>query len=130
MSGGMGKGRIPLTPTRPVVFPNIMSGLSSVREIKIKQYKQPEMLKSCKDLQGSDECCSHYVAITRTGTLGTSGTPRNKKSPAHIGFNLYLQGFFAIGGERGIRTPGTPFQAYNGLAIRRFQPLSHLSQGW
>ena len=31
------------------------------------------------------------------------------------------------GGERGIRTPGTPFEAYNRLAGDRFQPLSHLS---
>ena len=31
------------------------------------------------------------------------------------------------GGERGIRTPGTPFGAYNRLAGDRFQPLSHLS---
>lgn len=31
------------------------------------------------------------------------------------------------GGERGIRTLGTN-NSYNGLAIRRFRPLSHLSQ--
>ena len=30
-------------------------------------------------------------------------------------------------GERGIRTLGTN-NSYNGLAIRRFSPLSHLSQ--
>src|SRR6266446_3660360 len=31
------------------------------------------------------------------------------------------------GGEGGIRTPGTRFSAYNGLANRRIQPLCHLS---
>src|SRR5262245_19707327 len=33
----------------------------------------------------------------------------------------------AVGGERGIRTLGTGFNPYNGLANRRFRPLSHLS---
>ncbi len=32
-----------------------------------------------------------------------------------------------FGGERGIRTPDTTFQSYNGLANRRLQPLGHLS---
>ncbi|YP_398843.1 hypothetical protein NitoCp007 (chloroplast) [Nicotiana tomentosiformis] len=32
-----------------------------------------------------------------------------------------------INGKRGIRTLGT-INSYNGLAIRRFSPLSHLSQ--
>lgn len=32
-----------------------------------------------------------------------------------------------IGGEAGIRTRGTEYIPYNGLAIRRFRPLSHLS---
>src|SRR5215470_395957 len=31
------------------------------------------------------------------------------------------------GGEGGIRTPGTSFSSYNGLANRRIQPLCHLS---
>ena len=31
------------------------------------------------------------------------------------------------GGEGGIRTPGTGFSPYNGLANRRIQPLCHLS---
>ena len=31
------------------------------------------------------------------------------------------------GGEGGIRTPGTGFGPYNGLANRRLQPLGHLS---
>ena len=31
------------------------------------------------------------------------------------------------GGEGGIRTPGTGFSQYNGLANRRIQPLCHLS---
>ena len=31
-------------------------------------------------------------------------------------------------GERGIRTLGTGINQYNGLANRRFRPLSHLSQ--
>ena len=31
------------------------------------------------------------------------------------------------GGEGGIRTPGTSFGSYNGLANRRLQPLGHLS---
>jgi hypothetical protein len=30
-------------------------------------------------------------------------------------------------GERGIRTPGTGVNPYNGLANRRLQPLGHLS---
>ena len=30
-------------------------------------------------------------------------------------------------GEGGIRTPGAPLKTLNGLANRRFQPLSHLS---
>jgi hypothetical protein len=32
------------------------------------------------------------------------------------------------GGTGGIRTPGTIFTPYNGLANRRFQPLSHRSK--
>ncbi len=32
------------------------------------------------------------------------------------------------GGERGIRTPGRVLKPYNGLANRRFRPLSHLSR--
>ena len=32
-----------------------------------------------------------------------------------------------INGEAGIRTRGTGITPYNGLANRRFQPLSHLS---
>ena len=31
------------------------------------------------------------------------------------------------GGEGGIRTPGTSFSSYNGLANRRIRPLCHLS---
>ena len=31
-------------------------------------------------------------------------------------------------GEGGIRTPGTGLNPYNGLANRRFKPLSHLSK--
>src|SRR5208337_5697183 len=34
---------------------------------------------------------------------------------------------FRNGGEGGIRTPGTGFSPYNGLANRRLQPLGHLS---
>src|ERR1700758_79625 len=34
------------------------------------------------------------------------------------------------GGEGGIRTPGTSFSSYNGLANRRLQPLGHLSSVW
>jgi hypothetical protein len=34
------------------------------------------------------------------------------------------------GGEGGIRTPGTGFSQYNGLANRRIQPLCHLSDVW
>ena len=33
------------------------------------------------------------------------------------------------GGEGGIRTLGTGFNQYNGLANRRFRPLSHLTVG-
>ncbi len=36
-------------------------------------------------------------------------------------------GKFKSGGEGGIRTPGTGFSQYNGLANRRLQPLGHLS---
>ena len=36
---------------------------------------------------------------------------------------------FSCGGEGGIRTPGTSFGSYNGLANRRLQPLGHLSAG-
>ena len=32
-----------------------------------------------------------------------------------------------IGGEAGIRTLGTGFSPYNGLANRRLQPLGHLT---
>ncbi len=35
--------------------------------------------------------------------------------------------FEQSGGEGGIRTPGTGFSPYNGLANRRLQPLGHLS---
>jgi alkylhydroperoxidase/carboxymuconolactone decarboxylase family protein YurZ len=34
------------------------------------------------------------------------------------------------GGEGGIRTPGTGFSQYNGLANRSIQPLCHLSAEW
>ncbi len=34
---------------------------------------------------------------------------------------------FPFNGEGGIRTRGTRMNPYNGLANRRFQPLSHLS---
>jgi hypothetical protein len=33
----------------------------------------------------------------------------------------------SIGGEAGIRTLGTGFSPYNGLANRRLQPLGHLT---
>ena len=36
-------------------------------------------------------------------------------------------GWEISGGEGGIRTPGTSFSSYNGLANRRIQPLCHLS---
>ena len=32
-----------------------------------------------------------------------------------------------VGGEAGIRTLGTTLRSYNGLANRRFRPLSHLT---
>src|SRR3954454_13448429 len=32
-----------------------------------------------------------------------------------------------VGGEAGIRTLGTTFRSYNGLANRRLQPLGHLT---
>ena len=32
-----------------------------------------------------------------------------------------------LGGEAGIRTLGTAFRPYNGLANRRLQPLGHLT---
>src|SRR3974390_3366939 len=35
--------------------------------------------------------------------------------------------FARTGGERGIRTLGTGFSPYNGLANRRLQPLGHLT---
>ena len=37
------------------------------------------------------------------------------------------RGFSGDNGEVGIRTRGTAMKPYNGLANRRFQPLSHLS---
>lgn len=40
--------------------------------------------------------------------------------------NDFTGNIFFINGERGIRTLGT-FESYNGLAICRFRPLSHLS---
>ena len=33
----------------------------------------------------------------------------------------------SVGGEAGIRTLGTGLSPYNGLANRRFRPLSHLT---
>jgi hypothetical protein len=39
-----------------------------------------------------------------------------------------LAGFLRIGGVGGIRTLGTAFQPYNGLANRRLQPLGHHSR--
>ncbi len=39
------------------------------------------------------------------------------------------KGSFANGGVGGIRTLGTAFQPYNGLANRRLQPLGHHSKG-
>ena len=38
-------------------------------------------------------------------------------------------GFKKSGGEGGIRTLGTGFIPYNGLANRRIRPLCHLSGG-
>src|SRR5437879_10795486 len=43
----------------------------------------------------------------------------------YYGLGWVLKGF----GEGGIRTLGTGFHQYNGLANRRFQPLTHLSNG-
>jgi hypothetical protein len=40
---------------------------------------------------------------------------------------LYPIDFKGYGGEGGIRTPGTGFSQYNGLANRRLKPLGHLS---
>ncbi len=40
---------------------------------------------------------------------------------------MEIWGIENSGGEGGIRTPGTRFSAYNGLANRRLQPLGHLS---
>jgi hypothetical protein len=40
---------------------------------------------------------------------------------------MLISFFIKFGGERGIRTPDTTFQSYNGLANRRLQPLGHLS---
>ena len=37
-------------------------------------------------------------------------------------------GLSGVNGEVGIRTRGTGINPYNGLANRRFQPLSHLSR--
>ena len=41
--------------------------------------------------------------------------------------SLRWMGLEYSGGEGGIRTPGTGFSQYNGLANRRLQPLGHLS---
>jgi hypothetical protein len=49
------------------------------------------------------------------------------KSPKNSQFCRGKMRFFDTGGEGGIRTPGTGFGPYNGLANRRLQPLGHLS---
>jgi hypothetical protein len=51
-----------------------------------------------------------------------SGTPL-----AQLSEKCDLQGKMNAGGEGGIRTPGTGFSQYNGLANRRLKPLGHLS---
>ena len=43
---------------------------------------------------------------------------------------MKIMGIKNSGGEGGIRTPGTGFSQYNGLANRRIQPLCHLSAEW
>ena len=48
---------------------------------------------------------------------GAIGTFKHRPSSSYSAFN----------GEGGIRTRGTGLTPYNGLANRRFQPLSHLS---
>src|SRR5579859_6339397 len=56
-----------------------------------------------------------YHTCRRTTNLGSIG-------------KSCLEGARGIsGGEGGIRTPGTSFGSYNGLANRRIQPLCHLS---
>ena len=40
---------------------------------------------------------------------------------------MYVVEIERSGGEGGIRTLGTGFSPYNGLANRRLQPLGHLS---
>ena len=50
------------------------------------------------------------------------------ESPTDEGWNSGERlDFKESGGEGGIRTPGTGFSQYNGLANRRIQPLCHLS---
>ncbi len=46
---------------------------------------------------------------------------------AHYGELMLSDRTCKAGGEGGIRTPGTGFSPYNGLANRRLQPLGHLS---
>src|SRR5208282_4888503 len=51
----------------------------------------------------------------------------NHASPGRLAAFSKPSAGFESGGEGGIRTPGTRFSAYNGLANRRLKPLGHLS---
>jgi hypothetical protein len=73
---------------------------------------EPADTFSCNDLDeltyGGDDRLSEISAV-------------NKYEDDHCNQGLRCNG------ERGIRTPGTGVNPYNGLANRRLQPLGHLS---
>jgi hypothetical protein len=59
--------------------------------------------------------------------LASAGQPSRSQvgSPSRSGSRS--ERFAKVGGEAGIRTLGTGLSPYNGLANRRFRPLSHLT---
>ena len=60
----------------------------------------------------------HQLAV-RCSKGGTVFAKRKKPTDFSVGFSI-------LGGERGIRTPGT--SQFNGFQDRRYRPLSHLSK--
>jgi hypothetical protein len=89
-------------------------------------------------LYGSDPSCSDATGVVRAelGTVVPQTVPqpclktfntRHEVTAANDFKQLSLKWLGEFGGEGGIRTPGTGFGPYNGLANRRLQPLGHLS---
>ena len=64
---------------------------------------------------------------SRHDSVDLSASPDETKTPGIVGFCRPLTVPGVSGAERGGFEPPIPFDRYNGLANRRFRPLSHLS---